>query len=192
MQRSVVLVGLMGAGKTSVGRRLAEILDVPFFDSDNEIQTAAAGMSIPEIFERYGEPEFRRLERQVLKRLLAAPGSIIATGGGAFMDSETRAEIAANAVSVWLDVELDTLWSRVEKRPGRPLLAVDDPKSVLALLLEERAPVYATAEITVPAGDGFSQDDVARQIVASLAEHAKNEPDKAAIPATEVTWPAKA
>ena len=191
VQRSVILVGLMGAGKTSVGRRLADMLGAPFFDSDNEIETASA-MSIPEIFDKYGEPEFRRLEREVIKRLVAGENAVIATGGGAFMDARTRAVSAARAVSVWLDVELETLWSRVAQRSGRPLLDVDDPKRVLADLLAERAPVYARADITVSAGAGLNQEDVASNVVAALTEFGRTHPDRAVITSPEVTWSAKA
>ena len=183
MRRSVVLVGLMGAGKTSVGRRLAEILDVPFHDSDVEIEAASAGMSIPEIFERYGEPEFRRLEREVLKRLLSGPPAVIATGGGAFMNGETRDAIARAGVSVWLDAPIETLWSRIGQRPGRPLLQVEDPRAVLAALMKERAPIYALADITLPCGARKNQESVARGIVQALKAHDAKAPERAVLAA---------
>lgn len=168
MHKSIVLVGLMGAGKTSVGRRLAEMLSAPFWDSDAEIEAASAGISIPEIFERFGEEEFRRLERSVLARLLSGPPAVIATGGGAFMQPQVRDAIAQSGVSIWLDVDLPTLKSRVLGRSGRPLLAVDDPGARLAALLAERGPVYSTADITIAAGQRQTQDDVAHAIIEAL------------------------
>ena len=175
LRRSIVLVGLMGAGKTSVGKRLAEKLNVPFFDSDVEIETASAGMSVPEIFERFGEPEFRRLERDVVRRLLAGPPAVIATGGGAFVQDETRAAIAASALSVWLEVELETLLQRVLGRSGRPLLDVEDPAGALSRLAESRAPIYAHADLCVPAGMRQTQDEVACAIIAAVTEYDKRE-----------------
>ena len=152
-QRTVVLVGLMGAGKSTVGRLLAETLGLPFHDSDDEIEKAA-DMSIPEIFEKLGEPEFRRGERRVIARLLGGGPIVLATGGGAFMDPETRAEIRDKAVSVWLKADLDVLWRRVAKKGGRPLLNQPEPKKALARLLQEREPVYAEADHVVISRDG--------------------------------------
>ena len=168
VRRSIVLVGLMGAGKTSVGRRLSELLNVPFFDSDSEIEAASAGMRIPEIFERFGEDEFRRLEREVLRRLLAGPPAVIATGGGAFMQDDTREAIAQTGLSVWLKVELETLMARVVGRSGRPLLDVDDPQAALAALHDARAPIYGLADLTIAAGERQTQDDVARKVIAAV------------------------
>ena len=146
--RAVVLVGMMGAGKSSVGRRLAKALDLPFVDADAEIEKAA-GMSITDIFAKHGEPEFRAGERRVVARLLEEHPSVIATGGGAWMDDTTRAKVHARGVSVWLKAEIDTLLKRVKKRGGRPLLKTGDPEQVLRDLLAVREPVYAEADVTV-------------------------------------------
>lgn len=151
--RSIVLVGLMGSGKTAVGRRLAQRLGIEFIDSDSEIELAA-GLSIPEIFARYGEDYFRDGEKRVMARLLTGGARIIATGGGAFMNPETRARIGESGISVWLKADLDVLWRRVRKRSHRPLLQRDDPETTLKNLMEERYPVYAQAEITVLSQEG--------------------------------------
>ena len=149
MSRSLVLVGLMGAGKTSIGRRLAKALDAAFTDADEEI-VAAAGMSIPDIFAAYGEPRFRELERRVVARLLEQPAMVLALGGGAFIDPQTRAKVKASAVSVWLRADLDTLLTRTMRKKGtRPLLAQGDPRETLARLMAERYPIYAEADHTV-------------------------------------------
>ena len=150
--RSIVLVGLMGAGKTSIGRRVAARLGVPFRDADAEIELAA-GCSIPELFRRYGEHDFRGGERRVIRRLLAADPLVLATGGGAFMDAETRAAIRAEGVSVWLRCKLPTLMRRVASRNNRPLLQNGDPAEILGRLMEQRHPVYAEADIVVDCGD---------------------------------------
>jgi shikimate kinase len=168
LQRTLVLVGLMGAGKTSVGKRLASLLSVPFTDSDAEIATAA-GMSIPEIFETLGEPAFRDGERRVIARLLNERPGVLATGGGAFIEPRTRAEIRRRATSIWLRAELDLLWDRVRDRPGRPLLQAPDPRAVLEELSRRRAPVYAEADITVDSRRGASHDTMAREIIAAVA-----------------------
>jgi shikimate kinase len=147
--RSVVLVGLMGAGKTSVGRRLASALRASFSDADDEI-VAAAGMSIPDIFALYGEPRFRELERRVVARLLEQPPMVLALGGGAFIDAETRARVKMRSVSVWLRADLETLIARtMRKRGSRPLLAQGDPRDILARLMTDRYPIYAEADYTV-------------------------------------------
>jgi shikimate kinase len=150
--RSVVLVGLMGAGKTSIGRRLAEILGLPFVDADQEIE-AAAGKSIPDIFAEHGEAHFRDGEKRVIARLLDSGNQILATGGGAFMNAETRERIRQRGISVWLKADLALLMQRVLKRGGRPLLDNPDPEAVMRKLMEERYPVYATADITVESTD---------------------------------------
>ena len=150
--RSIVLVGLMGAGKTSVGRRLAQRLDLPFVDTDTEIERAA-GKTIPEIFSDHGEEEFRSGEKRVIARLLEAGPQILATGGGAYMDPETRDNIAASGVSVWLSGDLDLLVKRVKRRSNRPLLAKGDVRKTLADLIEVRYPVYALADIEVASRD---------------------------------------
>lgn len=165
--RTLALVGLMGAGKTSVGRRLAALLDVPFVDSDTEI-AEAAGMPIPEIFASLGEPAFRDGERRVIARLLAGPPGVLATGGGAFIEPRTRAEIAARATSVWLRADLALLWERVRDRPGRPLLEAADPRGVLADLDRRRAPVYALADVVVDSRRNASHETMARRIIAAV------------------------
>lgn len=148
----IVLVGLMGAGKTSIGRRLAEKMDLPFVDADIEIEKAA-GKSIPDIFADHGEAHFRDGERRVIARLLENGKQVLATGGGAFMNDETRAAIKANSVSVWLKADLSVLLKRVAKRGGRPLLENRDPQEVLQNLITVRYPVYAEADITVESLD---------------------------------------
>jgi shikimate kinase len=176
LQRTLVLVGLMGAGKTSVGKRLAALLAVPFTDSDAEIATAA-GMSIPEIFETLGEPAFRDGERRVIARLLNERPGVLATGGGAFIEPRTRGEIKRRATSVWLRADLDLLWDRVRDRPGRPLLQAPDPRAVLEDLSRRRAPVYAEADVTVDSRRGASHDAMAREIIAAVAARDRARPD---------------
>jgi len=151
-QRSVVLVGLMGCGKSAIGRRLAARLSLPFVDADEEIERAA-GKSIEDIFAEHGEPYFRDGERKVLARLLRSGPQVLATGGGAFMNEETRAAIAASGVSVWLKAELPLLVRRVGRRGNRPLLKVGDPEAVLQNLMATRYPVYAEADIMVESRD---------------------------------------
>jgi shikimate kinase len=151
-RRSIVLVGLMGAGKSTVGRRLAARLDLPFKDADAEIE-AAAGMSIADIFATHGEPYFREGERRVIGRLLQEGPSILATGGGAFMSPETRAWIAEAGVSIWLKAEFDVLMRRVRKRSNRPLLKNADPEASMRQLMAARQPIYALADLTVESRD---------------------------------------
>jgi shikimate kinase/3-dehydroquinate synthase len=165
--RSVVLVGMMGAGKSSVGRRLALRLGIPFADADTEIEEAA-GMSIPEIFASRGEAEFRDGERRVIARLLAEGPRVLATGGGAFMSPETRQRVAETAVSVWLKADFDVLMRRVRKRSNRPLLANPDPEGTLRRLMTERYPVYGTADLTVHSRD-VPHDVVVGDILQRLA-----------------------
>ncbi|MBV8494807.1 MAG: shikimate kinase [Alphaproteobacteria bacterium] len=165
--RTIVLVGLMGAGKTNIGRRLAARLNLPFFDSDSEIE-AAAGETIEEIFRNRGEAVFRDGERRVIARLLAQPVHILATGGGAFMDLATRAIVARRGVSVWLRADLDTLLARVSRRSNRPLLKDGNPRAVLKELIARRNPVYAEADITIDSGDGPA-DLTATRTIAALA-----------------------
>jgi len=153
IDRTVALVGLMGAGKTTVGRRLAGALQLPFADADEAIVTAA-GKSVEEIFAEHGECEFRRGERQVISRLLAGPPHVLATGGGAFIDPRTRALMKERAISIWLKAPLDVLMKRVAKRDTRPLLKEDDPQAVMKRLLSEREPLYAEADITIETGAG--------------------------------------
>ena len=150
--RSVVLVGMMGAGKSTIGRRLATRLRLPFLDADIEIE-AAAGMSIPDIFETHGEPHFRDGEARVIARLLDGGPCVLATGGGAFMRAETRDRIASKAVSIWLKADADIIMKRVKRRADRPLLQTADPAATIGRLLEEREPVYQRADITSASRD---------------------------------------
>jgi shikimate kinase len=147
-KRSIVLVGLMGAGKSTVGRRLAAKLELPFTDADHEIE-AAAGMSIPDMFALHGEDYFRNGERRVIARLLRHGPGVLATGGGAYMSAETRARIAEAGVSVWLRADFDVLMRRVRKRQNRPLLQNPDPEGTMRRLIETRYPVYALADVAV-------------------------------------------
>jgi len=163
LDRPIVMVGMMGAGKSAIGRRLAQRLGMPFVDADAEIERAA-GCTIGEIFEKHGEAVFRDGERRVIARLLVGPVGVLATGGGAFMDPETRARIRAGAISVWLKADLDTLVERVSRRNHRPLLQIGEPREVLAQLMAERYPVYAEADITVETGDAPTAATVERVI----------------------------
>lgn len=175
--RSLVLVGLMGAGKTTVGRKLAERLDLPFVDADHEIERAA-GKTIPEIFADHGEPYFRDGERRVIARLLGEGPQVLATGGGAFMNPETRAAIAASGVSVWLRADLPLLMKRVKRRSNRPLLANDDPEAVMQRLMAERYPVYALADVSVTCREVAQSamvNDVMRALVARFAGAGRDE-----------------
>ncbi len=148
LEKTIVMIGMMGAGKTAVGQALARRLDVPFTDSDEEIERAA-NLSIGEIFARDGEAFFRRKEAQVIARLLEEQRGVLSVGGGAFLSGETRDLIRRQGVSVWLRATLDVLWPRVRRKPTRPLLRTPDPKDTLARLIEERAPVYALADVVV-------------------------------------------
>ncbi len=168
--RPVVLIGLMGAGKSSVGARLADLLGVRFRDSDVEIERAA-NMTVPEIFERYGEAHFRDGERKVIARLMGGKPKVLATGGGAFMDEETRKLIGRRAVSVWLQAELDLLVSRTVGRSHRPLLNKGDPRKILAGLIETRYPVYALADVHVESRPGQTHEQMGQRIVAALEDH---------------------
>ncbi len=151
--RTIALVGLMGAGKSTVGRRLAEKLRRPFFDSDTEIEKAA-GQSVAEIFATHGEADFRRGERKVIARLLGGPPHVLATGGGAFLDPDTRRLMQEKAVTVWLTADPETLWKRVQKRGTRPLLRREDAREFLLKLAAEREPYYAQADIKIVSRDG--------------------------------------
>ena len=168
--RSVVFVGLMGAGKTAIGRKVAGLLGLPFIDSDHEIE-AVSRMTIPDLFERYGEAEFRALEQRVIHRLLTENGpQVLSTGGGAFMNEQTREAIAEHGVSVWLKADLDLLMERVSKKQNRPLLKNDNPRAVLQKLMDVRYPVYASAEITVTTRDE-RKEVIAAEVVEALAGH---------------------
>jgi shikimate kinase len=152
-RRSVVLVGMMGAGKSTIGRRLAARLGLRFLDADVEIEVAHAGMTIPEIFATHGEPYFRDGEARVIARLLDSGPAVIATGGGAFMREETRGRIRDKAVSIWLKADIDVIMKRVKRRADRPLLQTEDPVATVTRLLEAREPVYRTADLTIASRD---------------------------------------
>ena len=168
-QKTIVLVGLMGAGKSSVGRRLASALNLPFKDADTEIETAS-NLTVSEFFERHGEEKFRDGERKVISRLLDGGRHVLATGGGAYMNDETRALIKSKAVSVWLKADLDTLVNRCMKRNTRPLLRTGDPKEILSNLMDQRYPIYSEADIVVESGEG-PHEIVVNRIVSALREH---------------------
>jgi shikimate kinase len=165
-RRSVVLVGMMGAGKSTIGRRLAARLRLPFLDADIEIE-AAAGMSIPDIFETHGEPHFRDGEARVIARLLDGGPAVIATGGGAFMREETRNRIRDKAVSIWLKADVDVIMKRVRRRADRPLLQTEDPVATVSRLLEQREPGYQTADLTIASRD-VPHDRVVDECVEAL------------------------
>ena len=164
----VVLVGLMGAGKTSVGRRLAEKLGIPFVDADHEIEEAA-GKSIAEIFSDHGEAYFREGERRVIQRLIGNGTQVLATGGGAFMNDDTRARIQEHGISVWLKASLPLLMKRVAKRQDRPLLKADDPQTVMRNLMEKRYPVYGLADVTVESRD-VQHGQMVNDVIRALAQ----------------------
>ena len=166
-RRSIVMVGLMGCGKSSIGRRLATALDLPFVDADEEIERAAL-KSIPEIFADHGETYFRDGERKVIRRLLGNGPQVLATGGGAYMNEETRAAIKVHGFSIWLRADLDVLMRRVAKRDNRPLLKADDPVAVMQSLMDQRYPVYALAEIAIDSRD-TAHEVIVAEIVTALA-----------------------
>jgi len=168
----VVLIGLMGAGKTKIGQRLGKRLGLPFVDADDEI-AAAAGCTIPEIFETLGEPAFREGEWRVIARLLDGPPQVLATGGGAFMDPQTRQRVANRGISIWLRAELDVLVERTGRRGGRPLLAGTDRRQTLARLMAERYPVYGLADAIVDTGFEPPEATVDK-VVQSLRRFAHN------------------
>jgi shikimate kinase len=165
-RRSIVLVGMMGAGKSSIGRRVAARLAIPFVDADAEIELAA-DMTIAEIFAVHGEPYFRAGEARVIARLLERGPQVLATGGGAFMNAQTRAALQEKAVSVWLKADLDVLTRRLRRRNDRPLLKTDDPVATLTNLLQMRDPIYATADVTVLSRD-VTHDVIVDEIVAAV------------------------
>ncbi len=167
--RSIVLVGIMGCGKSTVGKRLAQRLGLEFVDADSEIERAA-NMSVAEIFAEHGEPYFRSGEERVIARLLREGPQVLATGGGAFMSEATRNEIAEHGLSIWLKVDFDTVMARVRRRSSRPLLQNPDPEGTMRKLLAEREPVYARAALTVMSKD-VPHEAVVDQIVVTLAEH---------------------
>lgn len=168
-ERPVVLVGLMGAGKTTVGRRVASLLSLPFVDSDAEIE-AVSTMTVPELFEAYGEPEFRALEARVIARLVQDGQRVIATGGGAYINAETRALLGGKAVTVWLKADLDTLMERVARRSDRPLLKAENPRKVMQELMDTRYPVYAEADLTI-LSRAVKREVIADEVIEALAAH---------------------
>lgn len=171
LTHSIVLIGLMGAGKSTVGRRLARDIGLEFINSDHEI-TEAAGCSIPDIFEIYGETIFRDLEKRVVLRLLHREPTVIATGGGAFMNSEIRDAIARGGISVWLRAELGVLIERVSRRNTRPLLEQGDKRVILTRLMQERHPIYGQADIVIDSGEG-THETVVQDIIAQLKTYTK-------------------
>lgn len=168
LKKTVVMVGMMGAGKTAVGTAVARALGVPFLDSDEEI-VRAANRSIAEIFERDGEPFFRARETEVLARLLRGSPCILSTGGGAFLSETNRALIRESGVSVWLRAELDLLWQRVRHKTTRPLLRTANPRETLRQLYEARVPLYSLADIAVDSAADLSIDEMAAKVVAAMA-----------------------
>ena len=176
--RSIVLVGMMGAGKSTIGRRLSARLRLPFLDADSEIELAHAGMTIPEIFAAYGEPYFRDGEARVIARLLDGGPAVLATGGGAFMREETRDRIRDKAVSIWLKADADIIMKRVKRRADRPLLQTADPAATVGRLIEEREPIYRTADITIWSRDVPHEkivDECIEALHARLCGNATNE-----------------
>jgi shikimate kinase len=174
--RSVVLVGMMGAGKTSIGRRLALRLAIPFVDADAEIE-AAAGMTIPEIFDTHGEPYFRAGEARVIARLLDGGPQVLATGGGAFMNPDTRAGIHAKGISFWLKADFEVLLRRVKRRTDRPMLKTDNPEETLKRLIADRYPVYVQASATILSRDA-PHEKIVEEILGELARLAGLDPGR--------------
>ncbi|WP_425038906.1 shikimate kinase [Primorskyibacter sp. S187A] len=167
VKKTIVMVGMMGAGKTAVGRALAGKLGVAFLDSDAEI-VEAANMTIPEIFERDGEAFFRAREREVIERLLTTERCVLSTGGGAFLARENRAAISERGVSVWLDGDLELLWSRVKSKDTRPLLRTEDPRATLEEIFNARVPLYAKADLRVKANADYAIEDMAERVLEAL------------------------
>jgi len=171
LKKTVVMVGMMGAGKTAVGRALAQQLNVPFLDSDHEIE-AAANMTVPEIFARDGEAFFRARESEVIMRLLQGPPCVLSTGGGAFMSEANRHSISQYGVSVWLNADVELLWQRVKHRDTRPLLRTADPKATLAEIYAVRVPEYAKADISVPCAPPVPIETMAKRVIDVLLTRA--------------------
>jgi shikimate kinase len=166
--RNLVLVGLMGAGKSSIGRLVANQLGIPFVDTDIEIERVSR-MTITELFDAYGEEEFRALETRVIKRLLKGGPRVVSTGGGAFINDRTRRHVKRSGLSVWLKADLDVLWERVNKRDTRPLLKTENPKQTLEKLMNARYPIYAEADLTVLSRD-VGKDVMVKEVLAAIAE----------------------
>ncbi|MFK0205890.1 shikimate kinase [Agrobacterium sp. NPDC090283] len=166
-RRNIVFVGLMGAGKSAVGRMVAQQLKVPFIDTDVEIERVSR-MTISELFATYGEEEFRALETRVIKRLLRGGPKVISTGGGAFINDNTRRHITRGGISLWLKADLEVLWERVNKRDHRPLLKTENPKATLAALMEKRYPIYAEADLTIESRD-VRKEIIVTEVLAAIA-----------------------
>ncbi|NSX87605.1 shikimate kinase [Agrobacterium tumefaciens] len=166
-RRNIVFVGLMGAGKSAVGRMVAQQLRVPFIDTDVEIERVSR-MTISELFATYGEEEFRALETRVIKRLLRGGPKVISTGGGAFINDNTRRHITRGGISLWLKADLEVLWERVNKRDHRPLLKTENPKATLATLMEKRYPIYAEADLTIESRD-VRKEIIVTEVLAAIA-----------------------
>jgi len=175
--RVLVLIGMMGAGKSSIGRRIAARLNLPFVDADVEIEAAHAGLTIPEIFARYGEPYFRDGEVRVIARLLEGGPSVLATGGGAFMREETRHRIRTKGISMWLRADPEVILRRVRRRSDRPLLQTDDPAATIQRLVDERYPVYAEADITVLSRD-VPHERIVEECLQMLGAHLRDESER--------------
>ena len=168
-KRNLVLVGLMGAGKSAIGRIVAQQLGLPFVDTDTEIERVSR-MTISELFAAYGEEEFRALETRVIKRLLRTGPRVVSTGGGAFINEKTRKQIERGGLSIWLNADLEVLWERVNKRDHRPLLKTENPKQTLKDLMDKRYPIYALADITVLSRD-VRKEVIANEVLTSVIEH---------------------
>ncbi|MEW9920727.1 shikimate kinase [Marimonas sp. MJW-29] len=169
LKKTVVMVGMMGAGKTAVGRAVAQKLGVPFLDSDAEIE-AAANLSVPEIFERDGEAFFRRRETEVIARLLTSTHGILSVGGGAYLSEVNRKMISERGVAIWLNADLELLWNRVKHKDTRPLLRTSDPKATLTALYEKRVAIYRLADLSVSCDQALSIDAMAERVIAKLVE----------------------
>jgi shikimate kinase len=170
-KRNLVFIGLMGAGKSAIGRLTAQALGVPFVDSDHEIERVSR-MTVGDLFATYGEEEFRALEARVLKRLLRSGPRVVSTGGGAYINERSRRHIKKGGLTIWLNAELDVLWERVNKRDTRPLLKTDNPKQTLENLMRARYPIYAEADLTVLSRD-VKKEAMVEEVLAAIADHQK-------------------
>jgi shikimate kinase len=170
-KRNLVFIGLMGAGKSAIGRLTAQALGIPFVDSDHEIEKVSR-MTISDLFATYGEEEFRALEARVLKRLLRSGPRVVSTGGGAYINERSRRQIKKGGLTIWLNADLDVLWERVNKRDTRPLLKTENPKQTLENLMRSRYPIYAEADITVLSRD-VKKETMVEEVLAAIADHQK-------------------
>ncbi|ASQ03000.1 shikimate kinase [Sinorhizobium meliloti WSM1022] len=170
-KRNLVFIGLMGAGKSAIGRLTAQALGVPFVDSDHEIERVSR-MTVGDLFATYGEEEFRALEARVLKRLLRSGPRVVSTGGGAYINERSRRHIKKGGLTIWLNAELDVLWERVNKRDTRPLLKTENPKQTLENLMRARYPIYAEADLTVLSRD-VKKEAMVEEVLAAIADHQK-------------------